>query len=86
MKTGAFVMTTPTWSHHAPPDRLREQQIKVIYLTPGSPWENGHIESFHDKFRDERLNRELLGSLAEAKIIIESWRMEQSTQEASESN
>ena len=42
---------------------LAQQKIKTIYITPGSPWENGHIESFHDKLRDECLNRELFGSL-----------------------
>ncbi len=41
-----------------------------------SPWENGHIESFHDKLRDECLNRELFGNLHEARIILESWRVE----------
>ena len=40
---------------------LAQQKIKTIYITPGSPWENGHIESFHDKLRDECLNRELFG-------------------------
>ena len=34
-------------------DWLEEKKIKAIYIEPGSPWENGHIESFHDKFRDE---------------------------------
>jgi putative transposase len=53
-----------------------QQKIKTIYITPGSPWENGHIESFHDKLRDECLNRELFGSLREARIILESWRVE----------
>ena len=46
------------------------------YIKPGSPWENGHIESFHDKLRDECLNRELFGSLHEARVILESWRVE----------
>jgi transposase InsO family protein len=55
---------------------LAEQKIKTIYITPGSPWENGHIEGFHDKLRDECLNRELFGSLLEARIILESWRVE----------
>lgn len=57
-------------------DWLAGQQIKTLYIKPGSPWENGHIESFHDKLRDECLNRELFGSLAEARVILESWRME----------
>src|SRR5678816_922942 len=37
---------------------------------------NGHIESFHDKLRDECLNRELFGNLREARAILESWRLE----------
>ncbi len=70
----------PEFIAYALQDWLREQMIKVIYITPGSPWENGHIESFHDKFRDECLNRELFGSLVEAKIIIENWRVEYNTE------
>jgi transposase InsO family protein len=57
-------------------DWLEERQIKTLYIRPGSPWENGHIESFHDKLRDECLNRELFGTLAEARVILESWRVE----------
>jgi putative transposase len=38
--------------------------------------ENGQIESFHDKLRDECLNRELFGNLHEARVILESWRVE----------
>jgi hypothetical protein len=37
-------------------DWLTAQEIKTLYIKPGSPWENGHIESFHDKLRDECLN------------------------------
>src|SRR6516164_11316071 len=51
-------------------------QIKSLYIQPGSPWEQAYIESFHDKFRDECLNRELFVTLAEARVIIESWRRE----------
>jgi len=66
----------PEFIAYAIQDWLAEQQVKTRYITPGSPWENGHIESFHDKFRDECLNRELFGSLLEARVIVESWRME----------
>jgi putative transposase len=55
---------------------LKAQKIKTLYIKPGSPWENGHIESFHDKLRDECLNRELFGNLHEARVILESWRVE----------
>jgi putative transposase len=47
---------------------------KTAYIEPGSPWENGYIESFNARMRDELLNGELFYSLKEAKIIIESWR------------
>ena len=40
----------------------------------GSPWENGYCESFNSKLRDELLNGEIFYSLAEAQILIESWR------------
>ena len=57
-------------------DWLKAQEIKTLYIRPGSPWENGHIESFHDKLRDECLNRELFGNLREVRVILESWRVE----------
>jgi transposase InsO family protein len=66
----------PEFIAYAIQDWLATAKIGVIYITPGSPWENGHIESFHDKFRDECLNRELFGSLTEAKVLIEQWRIE----------
>jgi putative transposase len=47
---------------------------KTAYIEPGSPWENGFIESFNAKLRDELLNGETFYSLAEARIIVESWR------------
>ena len=57
-------------------DWLKESEVKTICIKPGSPWENGHIESFHYKLHDECLNRELFGSLLEAQIILEQWRNE----------
>jgi len=70
----------PEFIAYAIQDWLRENEIKAIYIQPGAPWENGHIESFHDKLRDECLNREIFGSLLEAKIVIESWRVEYNTE------
>jgi len=52
------------------------QSIQIHYIEPGSPWENGHVESFHGKFRDECLNREIFGNLLEAKVLIETWRQQ----------
>jgi len=45
-----------------------------ICIEPGSPWENGYCESFNSKLRDELLNGEIFFSLAEAQVLIESWR------------
>lgn len=70
----------PEFIAYAIQDWLEKNQIKAIYIEPGAPWENGHIESFHDKLRDECLNREIFGSLLEAKIVIESWRVEYNTE------
>ena len=50
--------------------------VKTLYIEPGSPWENGYIESFNGKLRDELLNREIFTTLTEAKILIEGWRRE----------
>jgi putative transposase len=49
---------------------------QTIYIDPGSPWQNGFVESFHGKLRDECLNMEAFANLAEAKVIIEAWRHE----------
>jgi transposase InsO family protein len=50
--------------------------VKTLYIEPGSPWENGYIESFNGKLRDELLNREIFTTLTEAKVLIEQWRRE----------
>nr|WP_322509195.1 IS3 family transposase [Anaerolinea sp.] len=55
---------------------LNELAVKPLFIEPGSPWENGFIESFNGKFRDELLNREIFYTLKEAQIIIEQWRKE----------
>jgi transposase InsO family protein len=47
---------------------------QTAYIEPGSPWENGYCESFNSKLRDELLNGEIFFSLAEAQVLIESWR------------
>jgi len=41
---------------------------------PGSPWENGYIESFNGKLRDELLNGEIFDTIAEARVLIDSWK------------
>jgi transposase InsO family protein len=65
----------PEFIAYAIQDWLRQKAVKTIYITPGAPWENAYIESFHDKLRDECLNREIFGSLWEARVVIEQWRL-----------
>ena len=57
-------------------DWLKAQEIKTLYIKPGSSWENGHIESFHDKLRDECLNVELFWSVEDARTKLEKWRVD----------
>ena len=53
---------------------LRDAAIGPAFIAPGSPWQNGFVESFNGKLRDELLNREWFRSRAEAKVLIERWR------------
>ena len=47
---------------------------ETLFIEPGSPWENGYIESFNGKLRDELLNGEIFYTLTEARVLIEMWR------------
>ena len=53
---------------------LARHPIKIIYIDPGSPWQNCYVESFHQRLRDECLNQETLLSVLEARVVIENWR------------
>ena len=55
---------------------LNHLGVKTLFIEPGSPWENGYIESFNGKLRDELLNTEIFTTLTEAKVLIEQWRRE----------
>lgn len=55
---------------------LKDLKVTTLFIEPGSPWENGYIESFNGKLRDELLNREIFTTLTEASILIEEWRRE----------
>ena len=60
-------------------DWLQRVEVDTLFITPGSPWENGYIESFNGKLRDELLDREIFYTLGEAKVLIERWRREYNT-------
>jgi putative transposase len=55
---------------------LNKLGVKTLFIEPGSPWENGYIESFNGKMRDELLSRETFTTLQEARVLIEQWRQE----------
>ena len=53
---------------------LERAKVSALYIEPGSPWENGYVESYHARLRDELLDREEFGSLLEARVLLEDWR------------
>lgn len=64
-------MVVRTWLHKV--------GVQTLYIEPGSPWENGYIESFNGKLRDELLNGEIFYTLTEARVLLERWRREYNT-------
>lgn len=66
----------PEFVANALRDWLNRLSVKPLFIEPGSPWENGYVESFNGKMRDELLNREIFYTLQEAQILIERWRNE----------
>lgn len=60
-------------------DWLGRVDAKTLYITPGSPWENGYIESFNGRLADELLEREIFDTLHEAKVLVERWRVHYNT-------
>ena len=62
---------------------LRWQEERGVlwhYIAPGKPQQNGFVESFNGRFRDECLNEHLFSSLATARQIIETWRIDYNTE------
>ena len=60
-------------------DWLKQVEVQTLFIKPGSPWENGSIEIFNGKLRDELLNRELFDTMLETKVLIERWRKHDNT-------
>jgi len=66
----------PEFASKAVKKRLRAMQVGPLFIEPGSPWENGYGESFNGKLRDECLNGELFLNLAEARYVVDRWRLD----------
>ena len=58
---------------------LQALDVETLFIEPGSPWENGYVESFTGKLREELLDREVFYTLTEAKVLIERWRRQYNT-------
>ena len=50
--------------------------VKTLFIAKGSPWENGYVESFNSRFRDELLDRELFVGLEDARWVVDRWRLD----------
>ena len=57
-------------------DWLKRLGVTTLFIEPGSPWENGYVESLIGKLRDELLDGEIFYTLREAQVLIEHWRRE----------
>ena len=64
----------PEFTARAIRDWLGKVGAKTLYIEPGSPWENGYVESFNGKLRDELLDREIFYTLQEVQVLTEEYR------------
>jgi putative transposase len=69
----------PEFTAKAVRDWLKRVGVQTLFIEPGSPWENGYVESFNGKLRDELLIGEIFYTLREAKVLVERWRRHYNT-------
>ncbi len=69
----------PEFTATALRDWLGRVGVKTLFIEPGSPWENGYVESFQGKLRDELLAREAFDTLWETQVLVERWRRHYNT-------
>ena len=63
----------PEFTAQAIRDWLANVGARTLYIQPGSPWENGYVESFNGKLRDELLDREIFYTLTEVQVLTEQY-------------
>ncbi len=66
----------PEFASNAVKKWLKASDVETLFVAPGSPWENGYVESFNSKLRDELLNRELFLHIDELRYVADRWRMD----------
>lgn len=69
----------PEFTARAVREWLERLSVQTLFIEPGCPWENGYVESFNGKLRDELLNREIFYTLTEAQVLLERWRVHYNT-------
>jgi len=72
--SGHITYYGPEFTAKAVREWLSRVNVRTLFIEPGSPWENGYVESFNKKMRDELLNGEIFDTLLEARVVIENWR------------
>jgi len=65
----------PEFVARAVKEWLACSEVRTLYIEPASPWQNAYVESFNGRLEDELLSRELFTSLAEAKVLVEQYRL-----------
>jgi putative transposase len=68
------LLNGPGFAATAVRDWINGVGTKTAFFEPGSPWENGYVESFNGKLCDELRNMEVCNTLADATVLIEGWR------------
>ncbi len=66
----------PEFVAHAVTRWLYQAGVQTLFVAKGSPWENGYVESFNSRFRDELLNRELFVGIEDARWVVDRWRLD----------
>ena len=62
----------PEFTAHRARDWLASVEVKTLFIEPGSPWENGYVESFNGKLHDELLIREVFDTLPDHTARLDS--------------
>ena len=64
----------PEFAAKAVRDWFARVGAQTLFIEPGSPWDNGYVESLNSKLHDELVDREIFYTLKEAQVLIEDWR------------
>ena len=66
----------PEFISHALARWCRSKRMRIEFIEPGSPWQNGFVESYNGRMREELLNLEIIENALEAQVLVDDWREE----------